>query len=146
MSKIKIIQVKGKTPEERKELIEKVQNLNENITCKGSVYFEEFKQQGYPLEDKVIYGADIYFLEGQTPIKEYSDIKKASEDIKFGIVKEGETIKVDEREKFIPATEPQKATLKKMEWNGDYKKLSKSQATKIISDRIEELNRMNNTF
>ena len=67
--KIKIIQVKGKTPEERKNLIEQTQNLNDLIQCRGSTYFEYNN----------LFYADIYFILGQTPIKEVTQENKVAE-------------------------------------------------------------------
>jgi len=59
MTKIKIITVKGNSPEERANLIEDAQNLNETIICKGSVYYE-YQNLCY---------ADIFFIQGDTEIK-----------------------------------------------------------------------------
>jgi len=55
---IKIIIVKGKTPEERANKIEEVQNLNPNIICKGSIYYKSNKE----------FYADIYLQKGETKI------------------------------------------------------------------------------
>jgi hypothetical protein len=72
MTKIKIITIKGKSPEDRARKIEEAQNLNENIVCKGSIYYES----------NSLLCADIFFVQGETEIKESLIKEETTEKIK----------------------------------------------------------------
>jgi hypothetical protein len=71
MVKIKIIQVKGRTPEERKNLVEETQNINHLVQSRGSIYFD----------DGANFYADIFFIQGETPIKELNTLQSESKGV-----------------------------------------------------------------
>ena len=74
--KIKIITIRGLSPEDRAKQIEEINNLNENIICKGSIYYEleERRPEVSNLTLKSVYHArtycaDVIFVQGETEIK-----------------------------------------------------------------------------
>lgn len=80
--KIKIITIKAKSPEERAKKIEGLQNINSTIQCKGSIYYEVSeltevigdKKSGFIPINEMYYCADIIFVQGDTPIKDFEKL------------------------------------------------------------------------
>lgn len=141
MSKIKIITVEGKTTKERARLIEETQNINENIVCKGPVYYED--EGDYSPR---VYCADIYFIKGDTEIKELSqeNIIREEKEVSPDTSSSKKQFKIDEatleRWKKIKPTKGTKDLLKKKGYSDEELKYIKTQydAHKILESLKRE--------